>query len=237
MTFDDLKDFIEHRMRMSHIYQPVMLMTLFHNNGECSEREIANALLDKDESQLEYYEKITRDMVGRVLRGHGIVERTKKQYTLNGFNGLSVNQIHALIDLCESKLQVYLEKRGSEVWQHRRKSSGYISGTIRYEILKRAMEHCELCGIHKNEKALQVDHILPRNKGGSDDLSNLQALCRSCNSMKGDRDDTDFRAIRESLKKRHPGCLFCDVDKTRIIKENSLAFAVDDAFPVVEGIP
>ena len=55
--------------------------------------------------------------------------------------------------------------------------------------------------------------------------------------MKGDRDDTDFRAIRESLKKRHPGCLFCDVDKTRIIKENSLAFAVDDAFPVVEGIP
>lgn len=25
MTFSDLEDFIKHRMRMSHIYQPVML--------------------------------------------------------------------------------------------------------------------------------------------------------------------------------------------------------------------
>ncbi len=226
MNFKELKDFIQKRMRMSHVYQPVMLMTLVHNNGKCSEREIAKALLGKDESQVEYYEKITRDMVGRVLRSHEIVKRTKRQYTLNDFDSFSKDQVQTLINLCESKLHEYLEKRGSRVWQHRRRSSGYISGTIRYEIFKRAGFHCELCGISDHEKRLDLDHILPRNKGGSDELSNFQALCYSCNSMKRDRDDTDFHAIRESLKKRHPGCLFCEMDKNRIVKENSLAYAV-----------
>ncbi|MCP9902520.1 HNH endonuclease [Cyanobium sp. Cruz CV13-4-11] len=31
-----------------------------------------------------------------------------------------------------------------------------------------------------------MEHILPRNHGGSDDLSNLQALCFRCNAGKRD---------------------------------------------------
>jgi hypothetical protein len=34
------------------------------------------------------------------------------------------------------------------------------------------------------QRALEVDHIVPRNRGGSDDLSNLQALCFRCNAAK-----------------------------------------------------
>lgn len=34
--------------------------------------------------------------------------------------------------------------------------------------------HCELCGISADIKALEVDHILPRNHGGSDEISNFQ---------------------------------------------------------------
>ena len=35
MTFSDLEDFIKHRMRMSHTYQPVMLkVALLHKWGE-----------------------------------------------------------------------------------------------------------------------------------------------------------------------------------------------------------
>jgi ATP adenylyltransferase len=48
-------------------------------------------------------------------------------------------------------------------------------------------------GVNAEERALEVDHIVPRNKGGPDDLSNLQALCYRCNAMKRDRDDTDFK--------------------------------------------
>ena len=72
--FSDLLDFIQNRMRMSRIYQPVMLTTLLRNDGAASERQIAQQFAERDEALIEYYSKITRDMPGRVLgRNHGIV--------------------------------------------------------------------------------------------------------------------------------------------------------------------
>jgi HNH endonuclease len=91
---------------------------------------------------------------------------------------------------------------------------------------------CELCGISATEKALEPDHIIPRNHGGTDDLANLQALCYSCNAMKRDRDDTDFRSIRESYQYRKRGCLFCEIEGQRILAENELAYSIADGYPV-----
>ena len=77
-------------------------------------------------------------------------------------------------------------KRGQAIWSHRGKSAGYISGTLRFEVLKKASFHCELCCISADQKALEVDHIVPCNHGGTDDPDNLQALCFGCNAMKRD---------------------------------------------------
>lgn len=43
---------------------------------------------------------------------------------------------------------------------------------------------CAKCG---STEKLTVDHIVPMIRGGSDDLSNLQILCKRCNSSKRDR--------------------------------------------------
>lgn len=66
-TFTSLEHFIRHEMRMSHIYQPVMLLELLTSKGSASVNQIAKALLSHDASQIEYYEQITKNMVGKVL--------------------------------------------------------------------------------------------------------------------------------------------------------------------------
>ena len=44
MSFDELENFIANNMRMSHIYQPVMLLKLLDKDGRCHQDEIAKAI-------------------------------------------------------------------------------------------------------------------------------------------------------------------------------------------------
>ena len=235
MTYDQLVDFVERRMRMSHIYQPVMLLTLLQHDGECSETDIAKAISVHDPTQIEYYEAITRNMVGRVLTRHGVVKREGKHFSLLSARPLSKEQRAGLRHLLEAKLDQYVAKRGERIWQHRKLALGDISGTVKYEVLRRASLCCELCGISNRDRALEVDHIVPRNHGGSDDEANLQALCYSCNAMKRDRDATDFRALRESYAHRENTCLFCARQRDgHIALENELCFGIKDGYPVTD---
>lgn len=43
---------------------------------------------------------------------------------------------------------------------------------------------CVNCG---SRKKLTVDHIVPITRGGTDEMSNLQTLCHSCNAAKGNK--------------------------------------------------
>ena len=151
---------------MSHIYQPVMIRELLKSGGKAGIRSIAAAFLSRDESQLEYYEQITKDMPGKVLRKHGVVEREGDEYHLTiDPSSLSSEERDELVRLCDEAISAYLQKRGTAVFDHRRAALGYLSGSLRYEVLKRAGFRCELCGISADERAIEIDHIIPRKHG------------------------------------------------------------------------
>jgi len=234
----EIKDFIQNRMRMSHVYQPVMLSELLQKNGKADSSEIATVLLNKDQSQIDYYQHIVNGMVGKVLRSHALVTKLPRQsdYFLKGYSELNAEEIQQLIALCEEKLKDFESKRGDSVWEHRSRNRKLVSGTVRYSVLKRANYRCELCGIKADDKALEVDHIVPKSLGGADDLTNYQALCYSCNASKGNRDSTDLAGNRIEYTNRLDGCLFCEAYSDRkVIAENTLAYAIEDGFPVTEG--
>ena len=52
MTFADLLAFVTERMRMSHIYQPLLIRALVEAGGTATLRQLAHAFLARDESQL-----------------------------------------------------------------------------------------------------------------------------------------------------------------------------------------
>ena len=46
----------------------------------------------------------------------------------------------------------------------------------------------------KHPSGFQIDHVIPRNQGGSDDISNLVPSCRRCNNSKLARTPEQWRA-------------------------------------------
>ena len=236
--FETLKHFISVKMQTSHIYQPAMLVKLLKSSGEASTKEIAKHLLTYDDSQVEYYEERVKVMVGEVLtKTHGITEKLKdgrniSGYKLAGFDQLSASEVNELISLCEDRLKAELSRNR---FKHRNVRRMPVSGSVRYKILQRAKHRCELCGIPADQKALDVDHIVPKNLGGSDNESNLQALCYTCNRSKGDRDKTDFRDIESTYAERDKSCPFCTEVINRVVEENELALAFLDGYPVTQG--
>ncbi|GBF78667.1 HNH endonuclease [Aphanothece sacrum] len=68
-----------------------------------------------------------------------------------------------------------------------------IPKSVRDYVFKRDNYQCKSCGQHQQETCLNIDHIIPLAKGGSNNISNLQTLCQTCNQRKKHYIDPRFR--------------------------------------------
>jgi 5-methylcytosine-specific restriction protein A len=78
---------------------------------------------------------------------------------------------------------------GSGKWDKDRPNAGqrgygHSWRKIRERILERDGHTCRLCG----QPANQVDHVVPKHKGGTDDESNLVSLCTFHHAKKTGRE-------------------------------------------------
>jgi ATP adenylyltransferase len=228
-----LSDYLKGQMRMSHIYQPVMIWTLLDKGGNASIREIAREIAGYDEAMLEYYEERVKNMVGKVLARNKIASRAlsdKQSFELTAL--YSQDEIEDLKGLCERKISEFIERRNIDIWDHRRNARRPVPGSVRYEVLVKAHHKCELCGVDASVRALEVDHIVPKSLGGPDSLDNYQALCYKCNTNKGNRSDIDLRSLSEDYVS-YGECIFCN--HSDVVEENELAKAFYDKYPVTRG--
>ena len=54
---------------------------------------------------------------------------------------------------------------------------------------------CVRCEKNFRKKDIDIDHIIPQNRGGKDNLNNLQCMCRHCNRSK--QDDLNFTTVTD----------------------------------------
>jgi 5-methylcytosine-specific restriction endonuclease McrA len=57
----------------------------------------------------------------------------------------------------------------------------------RHNIFERDKNTCQYCGKHFDKKDLNLDHVIPRDRGGATTWENIVCSCIPCNTRKGNR--------------------------------------------------
>ena len=75
---------------------------------------------------------------------------------------------------------------------------GELAGyEVREYLLEKFNRQCVYCGAV--DTRLEVEHLIPRSKGGSNRVSNLAISCHKCNQKKGAKDIKDFLSKKKEL--------------------------------------
>lgn len=100
----------------------------------------------------------------------------RKDYQL----GFTINKtlLDALIEEIEGyfidrEIKKSIKKLRQEISNRRKSIYNYL--------VEKDGEYCQYCNSVEN---LEIDHIIPVSKGGTNDRKNLQLLCRTCNGIK-----------------------------------------------------
>ncbi len=94
-----------------------------------------------------------------------------------------------------------------------------IGRSLRYAILSRDSFTCRYCGAQAPHVYLEVDHVVPKSHGGSNDPGNLVTACFDCNRGKKARDASDDLAGSDWIKslRDENDYLFDNNEKLRLI--------------------
>ena len=73
---------------------------------------------------------------------------------------------------------------------------------VREYLLEKWNRKCAYCG--KTNTPLQIEHIVPKSRGGSNRISNLTLACKECNLRKGNKTATEFGYPKIQMQAKKP---------------------------------
>lgn len=88
-------------------------------------------------------------------------------------------------------------------------------------LLERENRCCIYCGIHASKARMEIEHVVPKSKGGTDSLNNLVLSCVACNQAKGNQDIQTYLKGKPSVLQRvkaHLGINYRDAAHTNSIR-------------------
>ena len=62
----------------------------------------------------------------------------------------------------------------------------------KWQVYAKCNAKCAICGKYLKFSKMTIDHITPLSRGGTNEISNLQAACLSCNRSKCDMTPAEF---------------------------------------------
>ena len=135
-----------------------------------------------------------------------------------GRDWIGIDRLHQAVGVlrgrAERELQIPLNEAGEKAWQDwsifipqerpPQRTDSALSllsvgepSEVRRFLYAKQQGICAGCEHEMPLHVLTIDHIEPRSRGGSDDISNLQLMDSTCNAIKGDR---DMAYLRQRLR-------------------------------------
>jgi len=124
------------------------------------------------------------------LNKGGVLENNVNiQLTKDNVDSSIILQFADIVDYLDLEINWFILWADPNTFSQKQKRRA-ISGKTRQNVLMRDNYTCQICGATvKDGVKLEIDHIKPVSKGGTNDENNLQVLCQQCNREKHNRTD------------------------------------------------
>lgn len=133
----------------------------------------------------------------------------------------------------------YCEAHQPEIDRRRGSAAKRGYGRQWAALSKQVLKEEPLCRRCRLADSVLTDHIVPKRLGGTDDRSNLQALCKACHDQKNAHEDGSFVGAPTSrvvLVAGPPGAGKADFI-ARMFKAGDLIVDVDRLYVALSGLP